>query len=385
MQRIIIGLTGAFGSGKTFLGKKFFEKMGYTLLSLSTVLKEEYKIKYGRDADNRTDLQDFGNALRKCDPQYLAQKIDKIITKDPSKNYVIDSIVNPSEIYYFREKYTEFVLIGVFADCAVRWNRVKNIYKNLKENFDKDDEKDKGIVEPKYGQKIRDCFFESDLILMNNEDFLCNEYDNLYYNMKSKIESYLYALLNPQDSNPTLQEALMASAYAIGRRSKCYKRRVGAIIVDKYNRIISSGYNDVPSGLQDCESKYGECYRDVMRKEIGEKICQDLSVDIRNSNVIAESNIKLVEWCRSLHVEESAIINLVGHVAELNESTMYVTKFPCNLCANKIVQSGIKNIIYFEPYPVQEEKEIFKEASIKAIPFEGVTFRAFFKFYQYKP
>ena len=265
MQRIIIGLTGAFGSGKTFLGKKFFEKMGYTLLSLSTVLKEEYKIKYGRDADNRTDLQDFGNALRKCDPQYLAQKIDKIITKDPSKNYVIDSIVNPSEIYYFREKYTEFVLIGVFADCAVRWNRVKNIYKNLKENFDKDDEKDKGIVEPKYGQKIRDCFFESDLILMNNEDFLCNEYDNLYYNMKSKIESYLYALLNPQDSNPTLQEALMASAYAIGRRSKCYKRRVGAIIVDKYNRIISSGYNDVPSGLQDCESKYGECYREVMR------------------------------------------------------------------------------------------------------------------------
>ena len=93
----------------------------------------------------------------------------------------------------------------------------------------------------------------------------------------------------------------------------------------------------------------------------------------------------MVEWCRSLHVEESAIINLVGHVAELNESTMYVTKFPCNLCANKIVQSGIKNIIYFEPYPVQEEKEIFKEASIKAIPFEGVTFRAFFKFYQYKP
>ena len=146
MQRIIIGLTGAFGSGKTFLAKKFFEKMGYTLLSLSTVLKEEYKIKYGRDADNRTDLQDFGNALRKCDPQYLAQKIDKIIIKDPSKNYVIDSIVNPSEIYYFREKYTEFVLIGVFADCAVRWNRVKNIYKNLKENFDKDDEKDKGIV-----------------------------------------------------------------------------------------------------------------------------------------------------------------------------------------------------------------------------------------------
>ena len=82
---------------------------------------------------------------------------------------------------------------------------------------------------------------------------------------------------------------------------------------------------------------------------------------------------------------ESAILNLVGRGTDSIDTTMYVTTFPCNLCANKIVQSGIKNVIYFEPYPVQEAKDIFKEANVIAKPFEGVTFRAFFKFYQYEP
>ena len=385
MQRVIIGFTGAFGSGTSYLAKNFFEKMGYTTLSLSVILREEYRIKNGKSADTRNDLQVFGNTLRKCNPQYLAEKIDEIISKDHTKNYVIEGIRNPSEIYYFRNKYTDFILIGVHADYDVRWNRVKDIYKNSKEAFDKDESKDKGVLEPNYGQRIRDCFFESDLIIMNNKDFLCNEDDDNYNNMKSKIEAYIKALHDPQKSNPTSQETLMAAAYAIGRRSKCYKRKVGAIIVDKHNRIISSGFNGVPIGLQECKSKYGKCYRDIKRKEVDEKICQNLNVDIENSYKIAESNVKLLELCRSLHAEESAILNLVDRGTDLNETTMYVTKFPCNLCANKIVQLGIKNVIYFEPYPVQEEKEIFKEANVIATPFEGVTFRAFFKFYQYEP
>lgn len=68
----------------------------------------------------------------------------------------------------------------------------------------------------------------------------------------------------------------------------------------------------------------------------------------------------------------------------MDDSTIYVTTFPCNLCANKIVQSGIKHVIYFEPYPVEEAKTILNEGNVEFEPFEGVTFRAFFKFYQYE-
>ncbi len=382
---MIIGLTGAFGSGTSYLSKNFFEKLDFKALSLSTILREEYQKKHGKCAASRKDLQDYGNTLRESNPQYLAEKIDDIISKDPQQNFVVESIRNPSEIYFFRNKYTEFILIGVFADYDVRWNRVKSTYNNSKDTFDADEAKDKGLLEPVYGQRISDCFFESDLIILNNEDFLCNADNENYQNMKSKIEAYLKALRDPQNSNPTLPETLMAAAYTSGRRSKCYKRKVGAIIADKYNRIISSGFNGVPIGLQECKSHYGKCYRDIKRKEISEKICNNLNVDIENGCNAVKSNVKLLELCRSLHGEESAILNLVGRGTDLSGSTMYVTTFPCNLCANKIVQSGIKNVVYFEPYPVQEAKEIFKEANVIAKPFEGVTFRAFFKFYQYEP
>ena len=98
---------------------------------------------------------------------------------------------------------------------------------------------------------------------------------------------------------------------------------------------------------------------------------------------IIKKNVKLLEQCRVLHGEESAILNLVGRGVDLTDSTMYVTTFPCNLCANKIVQARINKVVYFEPYPVIEAKEIFKDAHVVTEPFEGVTFRAFFKFYQY--
>ena len=93
----------------------------------------------------------------------------------------------------------------------------------------------------------------------------------------------------------------------------------------------------------------------------------------------------MLEKCRALHGEENAIMNLVGRGIDLKESTIYVTTYPCNLCANKIVQAGIKKVVYFEPYPVEEAKQILKEGGVETESFEGVTFRAFFKFFKYEP
>lgn len=40
---VIIGLTGPFGSGYTYVAKEFIEKLGYKYLSLSSVLKQEFE------------------------------------------------------------------------------------------------------------------------------------------------------------------------------------------------------------------------------------------------------------------------------------------------------------------------------------------------------
>lgn len=389
MDRLIIGLTGAIGCGTTFLAENFFEKeLQFERVSLSKILRIKYKEKYGEEPENRQALQEFGNELRKEDREILARTLDEqIISTKDTISFVIESIRNPAEINYFRNKYPEFILIGIFADYDVRQNRVKEIYHNSRDTFDKDEQRDKGSSEPSYGQKISDCFFESDLVLSNNDPIECAGRNEAYKNMSDKINAYLQALNDPTHSNPTLRETLMAAAYTSGRRSRCIKRKVGAVIADKYDRIISSGFNGVPRSLQECQSLYGKCYRDKKREDVARNICNNLleeGVSQEAISVVAKS-VKLLELCRALHGEESAILNLVGRGVDLSDSTIYVTTFPCNLCANKIAQTGIKHVIYFEPYPVEEAKQIFREANVTADPFEGVTFRAFFKFYQFEP
>lgn len=388
MSRIIIGLTGAFGCGTSFLAENFFTKKGFNQCSLSQILKDKYREKYGKDFDKRRDLQDFGNELRKDDSAMLAKLLDEqVISCDQEHDFVIDSIKNPAEIRHFREKYPEFILVGVFADYDVRWERVKDTYEGSKDTFDADEQKDKGSYEPLHGQRISDCFFESDLILSNNIPISCDSPNEAHKEMDRKIDGYLMALRDPSKSSPTLQETLMAAAYTAGRRSRCLKRKVGAVIADKYDRIISSGFNGVPHGLQECGPLLGSCYRDKKRSELGARISRELAIDDATGESVKaiQRNVKLLELCRALHGEESAILNLVGRGVDLERSTIYVTTYPCNLCANKIVQAGISKVIYFEPYPVEEAKKIFKDADVKAEPFEGVTFRAFFKFYQFEP
>ena len=385
LGRLIVGLTGAFGSGTTFLADNFFKKEGFIKGSLSQILKDKFKEKEGRAHENRHELQEFGNELREEDISILAKLLDQeMISKDKEHSFVVESIRNPAEIKYFREKYPEFILIGVFADYDVRWERVKESYGGSKDSFDADEQRDKGSYEPVYGQKISDCFFESDLILSNN-DFI-NGKNKAYEGMRDKIRGYLMALNDPSNSNPTLKETLMAAAYTSGRRSRCLKRKVGAIIADKYDRIISSGFNGVPRGLHECRPSLGSCYRDIKREQVAKRISKamDLGDNSEATDVITR-NVKLLELCRALHGEESAILNLIGRSADLTDSTIYVTTYPCNLCANKIVQIGIKNVVYFEPYPVEEAKRIFEDAKVISEPFEGVTFRAFFKFYQFEP
>lgn len=384
-----MGLTGAFGSGTTFLADNFFEKEGFKKGSLSQILKDKYKEEKGKPHESRRDLQEFGNELRERDVSILARLLDEeMISKEENQKFVIESIRNPAEIKYFREKYPEFILIGVFADYDVRWDRVKETYDGSKDSFDIDEQRDKGSYEPIYGQKISDCFFESDLILSNNSHISCGEEgeNEEYKNMRDKIHGYLMALNDPSNSNPTLKETLMAAAYTSGRRSRCLKRKVGAVIADKYDRIISSGFNGVPHGLRECRPLLGKCYRDTKREKVAKRISKAMNLaDDPTATEVITKNVKLLELCRALHGEESAILNLVGRGVDLTGSTIYVTTYPCNLCANKIVQIGIKKVVYFEPYPVEEAKKIFRDANVTSEPFEGVTFRAFFKFYQFEP
>jgi len=381
----IIGLVGPFGSGCSTVSKIIESDCGYCRLSLSDIVKNLFSKEYPQKSPSRKELQDYGNNLReKNGGDILAKEVCSIINADKNENkdFVIDSIRNPEEIKTFRNLFPDFFLFGVFAEQDNRYSRVKSKYDDDRRQFETDDLRDSGIGESyKFGQQVTSCFRTADLIILNN-DTIRKENENEKF-FKIKIKEKVDLIENRISFRPTAIETYMAMAYAASMRSSCLKRKVGAIIIDETGNVFSSGYNEVPITQKTCLNEYGECYRDTLKNDFRRTISKHVSDVATQNNVYREFNkgFKILDYCRALHAEENAVINVAkaGSSGLLGKAQLYTTTYPCNLCANKIVQVGIKNIVYFEPYPMKEAKAILEQGNIIQIPFEGVTYSGYFR------
>lgn len=384
---IVIGLTGSFGSGCSYISKNFLEPKGYNKISLSDILKKEYeKEKKEKPPKKREKLQEYGNYIRKEKGlDYLVQKAVEIIKTDKSHNkWVIDSIKNPNEIKTLKKTFNEFYLFGIFAEQNTRWERVKEgSYDGDKGQFDRDDERDKDD-DLKHGQNVQGCFYKADIII-NNDEHIQTIRNQTFDDLQKVVEKYLN-LIEDKSSEfvPNENETLMAMAYANSLRSRCCKRKVGAIIMDLEGNVFSSGFNDVPSDLDSCQKIYTMCYRYYIKNKFKDTIYELEDEEEEAERIWKKFNktFKNLDLCRAMHAEESAILNVAkfGSSTALIGSKLYTTTYPCNLCANKIATVGIKYIVYSEPYPVEEAKVILNGYDVKEEPFEGVTFNGYFRF-----
>jgi dCMP deaminase len=124
-------------------------------------------------------------------------------------------------------------------------------------------------------------------------------------------------------------EYFMGVALLSSQRSKDSNTQVGACIVSQENKILSVGYNGMPTGCNDDDMPWG---RDG-----------------------AKLDTKYPFVC---HAELNAILNS-GH--SLKGSRLYVTLFPCNECAKAIIQSGITEVIYLsDKYAGSDETKASK-------------------------
>lgn len=135
-------------------------------------------------------------------------------------------------------------------------------------------------------------------------------------------------------------EYFMEIAEVVKTRSTCLRRQVGAVIV-KDNRIITTGYNGSPSGLDHCLD-IGHCERQRLGIPSGQRH----------------------ELCRALHAEQNAIIQAAKLGISTDGGTIYITLQPCVICAKMIINSGIVRIIHKGEYPDPLSKMILEEAKI---------------------
>jgi len=143
-------------------------------------------------------------------------------------------------------------------------------------------------------------------------------------------------------ARPTWDEYFMKIAGLVAERSTCLRRKVGAIIV-KDKRIVATGYNGAPKGLEHCLDI--GCLRDDLGIPSGERH----------------------ELCRGAHAEQNAIIQAAGGGTGIAGATMYCTDSPCAACTKMIINAGIKRLVLGKRYPDRLGERLIDEAGIETV------------------
>jgi dCMP deaminase len=132
------------------------------------------------------------------------------------------------------------------------------------------------------------------------------------------------------------KSAFMETAQTFAELSHARRLKVGAIVV-KEDRIISIGYNGMPSGWDNnCEDEF---------------LHEDGSTTLRTKPEV-------------LHAETNAIAKLAKSNDSGNGATMFITHSPCIECAKLIYQSGIDHVVYMQKYRDDAGVEFLKQSGV---------------------
>lgn len=123
--------------------------------------------------------------------------------------------------------------------------------------------------------------------------------------------------MSQEDKRIPWNQFFMLQAVLASTRATCLRRHVGAVLV-RDNRMIAEGYNGSVSGDVHCLDK--GCYM------VGG------------------------HCLRTIHAEQNILVQCAKFGEPTNNSSIYVTDFPCLVCIKMLLQAGIKNIYYLRDY-----------------------------------
>jgi len=146
--------------------------------------------------------------------------------------------------------------------------------------------------------------------------------------------------MTSENPRPTIDEYFMEMAHLVSTRSTCLRRKVGAVIV-KDKRVLTTGYNGAPKGIAHCE-KVG-CMRQKLNVPSGERH----------------------ELCRGVHAEQNAIIQAAVFGVGVGGAIIYITNYPCSVCAKIMLNAGITEVIYDGDYKDDLAIQLLAESKIK--------------------
>lgn len=341
----------------------------------------------------------------------------------PRTAYIVSSFKRPEEVELYRQAYGKaFCLISVYAP---RQSRVKDLARRLRSSVGKSTStaeemavqlvsRDFEEEARKSGQRVGKTFPLADYFVSAES--------------RSKLDENLLRLVRLSFGHPyispTRDEQGMFYAQASAMRSLDLSRQVGAAITDSDGSVLATGCNEVPKfggglywGEDDFVARDFELGNDSNVK-IKSEIVEDVLSRLRqkgwlhhslkkNSNKdLADTSLfqgdaflknslifDVIEFGRAVHAEAASITDAARRGVQIGGAKLFCTTFPCHICARHITASGIKEVVFIEPYEKSRTAELYSD-SISIEPqelsgnranfraFVGVAPRSFMDFFQ---
>ncbi|MBO9649690.1 MAG: hypothetical protein J7605_14370 [Variovorax sp.] len=402
------------------------------LIRLSDQIQQLFGSDHSKDAedDRILGLMDEGTRLREQSGRgdavaLLAVAEIRRIRKEEfggrsEKNaYILRSLKHPHEVQTLRQVYGKgFFLISVYSPRDVRVGAMaerisKSLYgvsKGARAKAEAIVERDELEENTKLGQDVKDAFPLADLFVDGRNKTTVGV----------QVSRFIELLFGNVFHTPTRDEHGMYHARSAALRSADLNRQVGAAIFRPEGDLVVVGCNDVPKAGGDLYwpedkgdardfQKGIDASADQRVQVLGElierfkehallspgaanektgKLVRDLISGSKKSVLKGTSVMNLLEFGRSVHAEMAALTSAARLGVSVKGATLFCTTFPCHMCARHIVASGIKRVVYVEPYPKSKAKLLHPDAIsvdptvpssdlVNFEPFEGISPRQY--------
>lgn len=323
------------------------------------------------------------------------------VTGDPNEPvsqcaYVLRSLKHPDEIASLRHIYGR--AFHVISAYAPREDRIQSLSTTISESHSGFDEtncrsvaerlisKDEEEEGHKLGQDVTEAFPLGDLFV----DVRSRQ------QLQRSIQRYIQLLFGYPFHSPSRDEFGMFHAHSVALRSVDLARQVGAVVTTPEGDVLATGCNDVPKSgggqhwwpdandnrdfqkgydtstrvrnrildeILDRFSKHGWLVPEkagTASKALVEELLEGKSFEVLKGAQV----LNLLEFGRMIHAEMAAITDAGRRGISIEGTTLYCTTFPCHMCARHIISSGIKRVVYIEPYPKSMAAKLYPESIV---------------------
>lgn len=153
-------------------------------------------------------------------------------------------------------------------------------------------------------------------------------------------------MVDAMTTRPLIVQYGLALARVASTRSTCLRRSVGCVLLDDRGRVLSIGYNGVPSGCPHCN----EVTQNVNGTEIYGNACPGAR---------SASGTHLDD-CYAIHAEQNALLQCRDPDSVV---TCCVTTSPCVMCVKLLLNLPVcKTIAFLDEYTQPSAKQLWEQS-----------------------